>query len=464
MMPAMKPRGWPKLLLLVLAFAAHTQAEELTLAGRWSASTLRTNYTTDAWGPACGPRPMGESTAGGIVTISMAGSELNIVGLGRNYSTTTCWEGVPGQRVTSHGASKRAWRTTCQSAAGDSRRVTIATAISATDSRIDFSETGHFEFAIEGQICKASMSRSRSYSLVEREGDARATPEPGPAESARPPESTSVEPPERKPAERAVGVCATPGPAARLEVRPARKLLRAGDEFSFRVRVLDRAGCVVDRLPTWKLAEANTRLEVTPAGVIRVEKDAAEGTAVLTAAVQERSVQVSVDVVSESRYRELLSGGSFDDRGETSESAVANIASADVSAKTAVLDQSARNRRLVFVGVIGALAVCLAIAALWVGLGKRRGRRSPDSTLGGQGGGAAEAAGGGVCPICGQGFESGVTVCPVHDEELVPRAAAGTLPSVAPASVRRICPVCGTIYGNEHQFCGNDGAALVPIN
>ncbi|HMA97370.1 MAG TPA: hypothetical protein VKP30_32010, partial [Polyangiaceae bacterium] len=306
----MKPRGWLKLHLLILAFAVHTQAEELTLAGRWSASTLRTNYTTDSWGPACGPRPMGESTPGGIVTISLVGSELNIMGLGRNFSTATCWEGVPGQRVTSHGASKRAWRTTCQSAAGDSRRVTIATAVSATDNRIDFSETGQFEFAIEGQICKTSMSRTRSYSLVEREGDSRLRAEPSAAPSVSAPEPASAER-ERKPAERAAAVCANPGPAARLEVRPARKLLRAGDEFSFRVRVLDRAGCVVERLPIWRLAQANTRLEVTPAGVIRVDKDASEGTAVLTAGVQERSVQVTVDVVSESRYRELLSGGSF---------------------------------------------------------------------------------------------------------------------------------------------------------
>ena len=287
-------------------------------------------------------------------------------------------------------------------------------------------------------------------------------------------------------------------------MRPARKLLRAGDEFSFRVRVLDRTGCVVDRLPIWKLVEANTRLEVTPAGVIRVEKDASEGTAVLTAGVQERSVQVTVDVVSESRYRELLSGGSFDDRGETSESAVANIASADVSAKTAVLDQTARNRRLVFVAVIGALAVCLAVAALWIGLGKRRSQRSPTSTMNSESDAiatagaalwicptchheypaeqrfcatdgtvlvpAASARAGsqldpeGVCPVCGQGFDPGVTVCPVHHEELIPRAATGTLQSAAPASSRRICPVCGTVYGNDHQFCGNDGAALVPIN
>ncbi|HMA94588.1 MAG TPA: hypothetical protein VKP30_17980, partial [Polyangiaceae bacterium] len=174
------------------------------------------------------------------------------------------------------------------------------------------------------------------------------------------------------------------------------------------------------------------------------------------------------------------------------------------SAKTAVLDQTARNRRLLFVAIIGAVAVCLAVAAIWVGFGKRRGRRSPALTMNSEG--SAEAAFPGplwvcpicqqeypaaqgfcatdgaalvpkdsapvgsqlgperVCPICGQGFEPGVTVCPEHSEELVPRAVAGTLRSAEPASPRRICPVCGTIYGNEHQFCGNDGAALVPIN
>lgn len=499
-MAPMKLRGWLQPLLLLLTCSPVLNAQEKTLAGRWSASTLKTSYSIEAWGDACGPRPMGESSAGGIVTITQSGTELMINGLGRNYSTATCWELIPGQRVTSHGASKRAWRTTCQSAAGDSRRVMIATALSATDDVIDFSESGQFEFAIEAETCRATMRRSRTFALVEREGEARPTPESVEGASKVEPAAQVAETP--KPEARDPATCATPGPAARLEVWPARKLLRAGDEFAFRVTVMDRAGCVLDRVPLWRVLDSTSQVEITQNGRVRVPKDAPEGSVTLAASVQERSVQVAVDVVSESRYRELLSGGDFNESGETSEGAVATIASADVGAKSSILDETARNRRLLFVLIIGAVAICLGAVAAWMGLSKRRSQQpkapARDSETAEQEHAAdlalcptcketypartrfcetdgtqlvplaeaptVEIGSGGVCPVCGQTFEPGVTVCPVHERELV---AHGAFTAQKPAGVvgaRRICPVCGSIYGTENQYCGNDGAALVPIN
>lgn len=502
-MAPMKPRGWLQPLLLLLTCSSVLRAQEKTLAGRWSASTLKTVYGVESWGDACGPRPMGESSPGGIVTISVSGSELSISGLGRNYSTATCWETIPGQRVTSHGASKRAWRTTCQSAPGDSRRVMLATSLSATDDQIQFSETGQFEFAIEAQTCRATMTRSRTFALVEREGESRTTPEPESTAASTPVDAPPAAASEPKPEPRASSVCANPGPPARLEVRPARKLLRAGDEFTFRVAVLDRAGCVLDRAPIWRLVDPKSGVEISQAGLVKVPKDAPEGTAMLAASVQDRSVQVTVDVVSESRYRELLSEGAFDDRGETRESAVATIASSDVGAKSSTQDETARTRRLIFVLVIGALAICLAAAALWMASAKRRRRQAqvPAHDSGPHdvaasvavcptcqqkfpremrfceidgsvlvpltATGDVEMGAGGVCPICGQAFAAGISLCPVHGDTLVPREPpAPPAPPMgdAPAAVRRICPVCGTIYGIENQFCGDDGAALVPIN
>lgn len=499
----MKFRGW-LLLLLSSTVALPAVAEpEKTLAGRWSASTSRTSWSLDSWGDACGPRPVGEIVPGGIVTVATRGSELTIDGLGRSYSTSTCWESVPGQRITSHGASARAWRTTCQSAAGDPRRVTISTTINATDNRIDFVETGQFEFAIEGQACRASKRRNCTYSLVEREGESRPIPESPPAPvtaDTKPALASPIAP--QKSEERVGSSCANAGPPARLEVRPTRKLLRAGDEYNFAVRVLDRSGCPLERPVTWKLTQTTTQLEVTNTGVVRVAKDSAEGAATLTASVQDRSVQVTVDVVSESRYQELLQAGTFNDRGETREAAIANITSADVGTKTAVLEETARSRRLIFVAIIGFCALGLGAAALWMALGRRRDRsngpaiplmdsrdaapmqemlvcptcqeeypaetkfcaRDGNRLVPLPNGNPIADAEGGICPVCGQGFDPGITVCPNHDEELVPPAAVAhrqVQPTPAP---RRICPLCGTVYGTEHQFCGNDGAALVPIN
>jgi predicted amidophosphoribosyltransferase len=69
---------------------------------------------------------------------------------------------------------------------------------------------------------------------------------------------------------------------------------------------------------------------------------------------------------------------------------------------------------------------------------------------------------GGICPVCGQGYDPGVSACPKHLEELVP-VAVWTARSQQPATVM-ICPICGTQYPGDGRFCGSDGAALVPVN
>ncbi|HEY5961137.1 MAG TPA: hypothetical protein VIV60_31485, partial [Polyangiaceae bacterium] len=243
--------------------------------------------------------------------------------------------------------------------------------------------------------------------------------------------------------------------------------------------------------------------------VVHVSKEAVEGSSTLVAISQDRSVQVTVDVVSNQRYEELLRAGTFDDRGETQEVAVATITSADVGTKTAVLEEQARGRRLAFVAVIGALALGLGAAAIWLGRRQKHAAekigRSPEtrrsvplqeplicptcheeypagtkfcvtdanrlvpltaaeSIAQEPRTGEALVGQGGICPICGQGFDPGVATCPIHDEELLPPGAIAPRKDAPNPTPRRICPICGAIYPSDHQFCGNDGAALVPIN
>jgi hypothetical protein len=77
-------------------------------------------------------------------------------------------------------------------------------------------------------------------------------------------------------------------------------------------------------------------------------------------------------------------------------------------------------------------------------------------------GGDARGPTGGICPVCGQGYDPGVSACPKHLEELVP-AAVWAARSQQPAGLM-ICPICGTQYPGDGRFCGSDGAALVPVN
>jgi predicted amidophosphoribosyltransferase len=79
------------------------------------------------------------------------------------------------------------------------------------------------------------------------------------------------------------------------------------------------------------------------------------------------------------------------------------------------------------------------------------------------GGSAPLGPTGGVCPVCGQGYDPGVTVCPKHHESLVPALVLAERRR-APTVGRKICPVCGHAVPGDSDFCGKCGAALVPVN
>ena len=72
--------------------------------------------------------------------------------------------------------------------------------------------------------------------------------------------------------------------------------------------------------------------------------------------------------------------------------------------------------------------------------------------------------------MCGRGFNPGTSVCPEHGEELVPAALfapernSALTSTLVIAITRTICPVCGKQYSSETRFCGECGAAVVPIN
>lgn len=85
---------------------------------------------------------------------------------------------------------------------------------------------------------------------------------------------------------------------------------------------------------------------------------------------------------------------------------------------------------------------------------------------------ASQGPSGGICPVCGQGFDPGTLICPKDGEELLP-APVALAPSneeaLPPANewvhpARLICPVCGTRYPGDARFCGSDGAQLVAVN
>ena len=463
---------------------------------------MRSDWIIGEWGKACGPTPSGGGAAGGTVTITSGGNELHLTGAGRDFSTAECWEQFPGLSRVSHSSGLRGWRSTCKTKAGDPRQATVITTISATDNLISFDETGQYQFVIAGQNCTASVRRTRSLSLVQREGES------APLASAAPPVATAPPNPAPSATLPTAKVCTSPGPPERLEVRPARKLLRPGESFEFHTAVLDAAGCAVQVSPLWKIVGEQAALELSGPGRVRVPDGASESTVVLLATLAGHSARVTVEIASKDRYDALLTQKGLNADGESSDAAVARIATSALGGSSVVTRDDSQRRRIIFVGVVGGTALVLGLLGFALvqhsrrktlepeprapqqvrlpppvsvdplpPLGKVcptcREEYPPDASFCPNDGnrlvalrGQPEPTGptGGVCPICGQGYDPGVLTCPKHGEELLPAAMQASVRPNDAVPTKKICPVCGKQYTGDSQFCGACGAALVPVN
>jgi len=461
--------------------AEQPEEEKLTLSGTWNASGLSESWTTSDWGEACGPKPRSQGAGGGTVQISEIGGELSIVGAGRAFSTAECWEQMPGLSRTSHSQSGggRFWRTRCATPSSDPRQATIVTTIQATDTTISMVESGKYRFAIKGQTCAASVSRSRSFTLVQRAGEKTDEPEPEASVAA----SATPEPPEAAPVAES---CSDPGEPARLEVKPARKLMRPGESYTWSTVVTDVAGCHLGDKPAFRLLEGplTGHAEVTAAGELTISEDAPEGTIELRVAVQGAGVTVIVDVASDEHYDALLATRGFNEQGEVDESAVAIIATGTVGGRNSTAEDTAGARKQLFIAIVGGLALALGLAGLvLLRRGRKAGRQArrastppppPNVNLFEQ----PETGQDMVCPACGMTYPAGVGFCasdgtalaptsvrPGPSEEAAPESASpAPAPAPRPAPPDKICPTCGKRYPAAAEFCGSDATALVPVN
>jgi hypothetical protein len=466
--------------------------DRLTLSGSWSASAVGESWAIGDWGEACGPKPRGSGGGGGAVQIKEMSGELSISGGGRGWSTGECWEQMPGLSRTSHSASGggRFWRTRCSTAANDPRRATIVTTTSATDSSITMTETGQYQFVIHEQNCTASVTRTRSYSLVRREGgdapaaSASATPSAAPVASASvapPPPPPPPSPPQAEAKPAVAKACSSPGDPARLEVFPSRKLLRPGDQFAFRATVFDDAGCSVTAKPQWSFPAGGLagKASIDVNGLVTIASDAPEGRYELVASVGGgKGVTVTIEVASPEHYDALLATSDLNDAGESEQAAIATIATGTIGGHAAVSGDSAKERKQLFVAIVSFVAACLAIVGLAIARRSRNAERLSRSSrastdvdaLGGRNGSSrasvdaepelqASAQPGDPQRASGSVERAGQAI---GDRPAEPPSAA---PPTSGGIVRgKICPTCGERYGADAEFCGQDGTTLVLIN
>ena len=420
---------------------------------------MHAQWNIGEWGAACGPRPSGGGSGAGTVDVKQVGSELSISGLGRDWSTTQCWEQYPGLARRSHSAGTRGWRNVCKTADSDPRQATVVTTLSATDTTMSFDETGQYQFVIKGQNCTASVRRTRSFRLLQREGEPPRTEDVKPDEPRTPAGSEASSP--SGTGSKSSGRCAVKGAPARLEVSPARKLMRAGENFQFRVKVVDQKGCVLGNRPDWSIVKGAEVVTLTGNGQVEVRPDAGEAEATLSAQVRGQSVEVVIEVVPRERYEALLAQRGFNAAGESGEAARATIASGSIGAKS-VVSQAGSDRRITFVAVTGALALVVGVVGLFLVQRRRKQQSQRESGEPPLATGLSKR-----CPSCGREYYGDEQFCTEDASVLVASSSAPPPPLASPPSrgpVHKICPVCGTQYPGVAEFCGNDGSTLVPVN
>lgn len=409
-------------------------AEGQTLAGSWSATPMSESVKIGSWVDECGPKPVSSSSPGGGYKIAISGDELVFSG-GKSFRTDQCWDMGLAKRV-SHSAtpSIRYWKTRCESPAGDPRKATITTVVRAVDDdTIVLSETAHYSSTMSSGECSATVERSRTFKIVTRDGAApaasstpSAAPSPSISVTAKP---TATTPPP--------ATCTTVGEPATLEVKPRRKVVRPGEQFDFRARILDASGCELGAKTSFRLAPESSAIAtvaVDANGHVKVAADAEPVIATLLVEGATKSARVELEVVSDQRYAELLAAGAGDAAAD--DQAVAIVLSSGGGGSATVVDpgkQEVKRFRFGWLAIVGGIATLLGLAAivLW--------RRSSMAA-----------------PIVAPQNSSGP-----------PPTSSPSLPDPTPAAPqpkRRICPICGTRYEGEAQFCSKDGVELVPLN
>jgi hypothetical protein len=449
--------------LLVVLVSGPALAEGANpIDGNYRQSALREDVTVSQWQDSCGPAPKSQSSGGGeTVSVRTEGDEIVLVGGNRVYRSNECYESLPGLARDAHSRdpSGKSWRTRCSSPKNDPRRAVLQTSITVSDGRIDLYETGKYEVTVSDGHCTADIKRMRSYAVIAKE--------------AAPPSATATATATILPTEtptRMLG-CQNPGPAAKLEVTPARKLVRPGDTFQIRARILDASGCAVPGAgePSWALSES-MGVHIDMHGKVRIDDTASSGTTEVVVSAHSKRAVVLIETTTPEKYEELLKIGGLNAEGESTLGSSITLEGKE-EREVQAIDQG-RTRRLWFGGVIGALS--LALIGLYLVLARRAKRQAEALKTAAlerykEDMHAAEAAQHSQQEVHLAQMNAHLASVAARDAKVKAQkdktAGAATevpLLSHAIASSRKLtCPVCSKDFAPPFQHCPNDGAKLV---
>jgi hypothetical protein len=412
----------------IVLFASVVWAEEQDVSGTWSASPLQVSWALGSWDEHCGPKPAPGGDRGGTIQLRASGSEFNLSGLGRSYSTTSCWEQLPGLQVRSHSASASTIRSTCEMPKGDPRQAKIVTTWALRGDKLYFDETGQYQFVSKEGACTASVRRTRLLSRVQTSAEDVAVDG---TKALATPDTPSSSDPNRQPSS-----CTGQERAVRVDLHVATPLLRAGDALTVDSRAFAANGCRAWGPAKLEFIVGQELVEESSPGNFQVRLDAASGKLKVRVTVDDVSDEEEITVVSrqeiESAFAETLSNR---------DAVLPPAPEGPIGKGEGVAGPAGAPDRmpLLLAVSLGLLACAVALGALWMRRLSRKGKAEPQTE-------AAAAPNG----------------SPLHEIVSPFAETAGvSSPHLVPA---RVCPTCGERYVGSETFCGKDGTRLFREN
>jgi hypothetical protein len=486
-----------------LVCADDARAQGTSFDGPWSMTALTETFTIQQWGAACGPVPAsGMVQPAGAATIRSLGGELVIETPLRTFRTDQCLDPMTTLARDAHSSDGKTWRTRCATGSGDPRHAVVNAGYFLTaDNAVALGETGRYEFTLQGARCVADVTRQASLRRLPPPAatPSSATPTASPvanAPRANLPDARVLDTSQNPAAAAGTADCSAPGDPVRLEVRPSRKLLRLGDDFTFQAIVLDANGCHTATPIRWSIGAVRSKLGAVVPSIDGTGKlvvpvgDQNGATFDVVATAAGHSARAAVEVTSRVDFEALLAQSGLNAKGERDAPAVAILATSSLSTSDVRAEDGARRRRTLFIGIVGALAFLLGVVALFATLRTRRGRAlesdakarhaqkmldyerqkrereerhaaamqaHQESVARAQQ--ASASAGPLFCPSCHREFARGSDFCPFDANRLLLVAGHEAL-IAGPAG--GICPTCRRGFNPGVRVCPHDGDELLP--
>ncbi len=459
-------------IFLGLARAAGAQgASEGGLVGLWRASPLRVQVEVLSWGPDCGPRPPTSSTEpGGRVRIALQQGALVLSGAVQGRSDA-CWSANRALRRLSATRAEGAWRTVCRTPRNDPRQESGRYRFERMGSdRLRFVERSEYDWKLKRSRCRAVRTARRTFERV------RAGAGGGGGTAGRKGHLAGADGPRRR---------CVPGEAAALRVVPAEATLQPGARWCPRLLRVDTRGCPL----SGRVEGVSWRVE--PEGLARLDEEGciaplpeAEGRALTVAAREGGQEARAVVRVRAMGLADLIAGGRVESpqRGEPEPPSNEEAKGAAVAEAEAVRASRAGGGLGLWVLALGAMLLGGgAMLGVWLLRRRRRGEAvgrshgAPGEGSGPRGGEEvvseermsppsswrSVSAGARVCPACRRSLPADALRCPHDGEPTVAYQDYLARQREAARHRGRVCPRCGTRYGPEERFCGEDGAPLL---